>query len=45
MQNNNGYFAGDKYTDLITLFEIDLEEGEAISILSMDQNVVLDNIH
>ena len=36
------YFAGDKYTDLITLFEIDLEEGEAISILSMDQNVVVD---
>ena len=36
------YFSGIKYTELITLFEIDLEEGEAISILSIDSNVIID---
>ena len=33
---------GNKYTDLITLFEINLEEGEAISILTKDPNVIID---
>jgi len=35
-------FSSQKYTELITLFEIDLEEGEAISILSIDPNVIID---
>jgi hypothetical protein len=35
-------FLGSKYTELITLFEINLEEGEAISILSKDPYVTVD---
>jgi hypothetical protein len=35
-------FSGSKYTELITLFEINLEEGEAISILSKDPYVTVD---
>jgi len=35
-------FTTTKNTELITLFEIDLEEGEAISILSIDPYVTVD---
>ena len=35
-------FSGSKYTELITLFEINLEEGEAISFLSKDPYVTVD---
>jgi len=35
-------FGGSKYTELITLFEINLEEGEAISFLSKDPYVTVD---
>ena len=35
-------FYGSKYTELITLFEINLEEGEAISFLSKDPYVTVD---
>jgi len=35
-------FWGSKYTELITLFEINLEEGEAISFLSKDPYVTVD---
>jgi len=36
------YFSSERYTELITLFEINVEEGEAISILSRDPYVIVD---